>query len=87
MRSSTFLVVATSAGATGGPAFAEAATVAPAVAFCFFVGANLTVMDPEELLMFCIELSSSDGGTLNPVGFAIPSIVRNPWISLTADNL
>ena len=65
--------MATKAGATGDPACAEIATVTPAVDLSFLVGASLTVVDPDELLMFRIEPSSSDGGTENPVGLAIPS--------------
>jgi hypothetical protein len=39
------------------------------VSFCFLVGAWLRgSVDPEELLMFTIEPSSSDEGTEHPVG-------------------
>ena len=67
--------MATRAGPTGDPACAEIATELPAVDLCFFVAAGKrTVLCADELLMFISdELSSSDGGTLNPVGLAIPS--------------
>ena len=65
----------TRAGPTEDPAFAEIATVLPVVAFSFFVAVGKsTVLCADELLMFISdELSSSDGGTENPVGLAIPS--------------
>ena len=67
--------MATREGQAGDPAFAEIATELPAVELSFFVAAGKrTVRCADELLIFISdELSSSDGGTENPVGFAIPS--------------
>ena len=67
--------MATKAGTTGDPAFAEIATVLPVVDLSFFVGVGKSnVLCHDELLIFIFdELSSSDGGTKNPVGFATPS--------------
>ena len=63
--------MATKAGTTGDPAFAEIAAVD--LSFFVVVGKS-TVLCADELLIFISdELSSSDGGTENPVGFAIPS--------------
>ncbi len=63
------------AGQAGDPAFAEIAAELPAWDLSFlFAAGKRTVLCADELLIFISdELSSSDGGTLNPVGFAIPS--------------
>ena len=79
MWSSTLEVlnVATNAGtavvvptdATGDPPFDGVAPVSAVVGLSFLVGAGLTAVDPDELLMFTMDTSSSEGGAEYPVGF------------------
>ena len=80
-------------GQAGDPAFAAIASALSAWDLSFLLAAGRSiVLCADELLIFIRplmsdELFSSDGDTLNPVGFAIPSHVRERMLPLTADNL
>ena len=73
-------------------ACADITTALPSWDLSFFSSMLKFVFGAEELLMFIRpdmsdELSTPEGGTLKPVGFAIPSAKGSDTLPLTADNL